>query len=248
MHPILFQLGNFKIYSYGFMVALGFLAGAYLASQEARRRGIDPENIFDVCLYVMIFGIMGARLLHVILEIGYYSQHPLYIIMINHGGLAFQGGLIAGIAAAWLVIKRRGLPLLNTADMIIPYVALAQSIGRIGCLLNGCCYGVPSNLPIAIYSAEQHRALHPTQLYLSIFFLAMFVVLKKIYENKKIDGIVFAWYLLMFSIGSFFIDFLRGDPAVVFFNLKVSQLISLAVFPASLLMLVILKWKTTHSR
>lgn len=248
MHPILFQIGNFKIYSYGFMVALGFLAAACLTSTEAKRKGIHSEKIFDIYLYAMIFGIIGARLLHVVLEIGYYSKHPLDIIMINHGGLAFQGGLIAGIFAAWLVIKKRGLPLLNTADMIIPYVALAQSVGRIGCLLNGCCYGVPLNSAIAIYSAEQHRALHPTQLYLSVFFLIAFIVLKKVYENKKTDGVVFAWYLLIFSAGSFFIDFLRGDLVPVFFGLKASQLISLAVFFVSLVMLVTLKWKTTRLR
>ncbi|MDD5681353.1 MAG: prolipoprotein diacylglyceryl transferase [Candidatus Omnitrophica bacterium] len=248
MHPVLLKFGNFTIYSYGFMVALGFLAAVYLTCAAAKRKGIPPDKMFDVYLYAMIFGILGARLLHVILEIGYYSKHPLDIIMINHGGLAFQGGLLAGIIAAWLAIKKLGLPLLKTADMMIPYVALAQCIGRIGCFLNGCCYGVPSNSFIAVYSPEYCLPLHPTQLYLSAYFLIMFIVLKKRCENKKIDGIVFAWYLLMFSVGSFFIDFLRGDLAAVFFNLKVSQLISAAIFFVSLTIFGILKWKTTHSR
>src|SRR3989338_8178397 len=133
MHPVIFQIGNFKIYSYGVMVALGFLAAAYLAACEAKKKGIKPEYIFDICLYVMLFGIIGARMLHVILEMGYYYKHPLEALMINHGGLAFQGGLIAGISAAYFVIVKRRLPLLKTADMIVPYVALAQSVGRIGC-------------------------------------------------------------------------------------------------------------------
>ena len=232
------------------MVAVAFLVAACLTSLEAKRKGIAPDKIFDVYLYAMIFGIIGARALHVILESGYYSRHPLEMIMISHGGLAFQGGLIFGVLAACIAARRRGLALWNTADMMVPYVVLAQSIGRIGCFLNGCCYGTPSNLPIAIYSAEQHRALHPTQLYLSIFFLAMFIVMKKIYENKKIDGIVSAWYLLIFSAGSFFMDFLRGDLTVVLFNLRTSQIISIALFLISLFMMVILKWKTkiTHSR
>jgi phosphatidylglycerol:prolipoprotein diacylglycerol transferase len=234
MHPILFQIGNLKIYSYGVMVALGFLSAVYLTGCEAKRRGVSPEKIFDVYLYVMIFGIIGARLLHVILDIGYYAGRPMDIIMINRGGLAFQGGLVFGILAAIATIKKLRLPLLNTADMMIPYVALAQSIGRVGCFLNGCCYGVSD--------------LHPAQIYLSMFFLAMFVILKKIYENKKTDGIVFAWYMLLFSSGSFFLDFLRGDLAVIFFNLRVSQLISAAIFLVGLSIMAGLKWKTIHSR
>lgn len=234
MHPILFQIGNLKIYSYGVMVALGFLAAVYFTGCEAKKRGMSQEKIFDVYLCAMIFGIIGARLLHVILDIGYYSGHPLDIIMINRGGLAFQGGLVFGILAAIVTIKKLKLPLLSTADMMIPYVALAQSIGRIGCFLNGCCYGI--------------SALYPTQIFLSLFFLAMFVVLKKIYENEKTDGIVFAWYMFLFSSGSFFLDFLRGDLAVIFFNLRVSQLISAVIFLAGLSMLAGLKWKTIRSR
>ncbi len=234
MHPILFQIGSLKIYSYGVMVALGFLFAVYLTGCEAKRRGVSSEKIFDIYLYVMIFGIIGARLLHVILDIGYYAGRPLDIIMINRGGLAFQGGLVFGILAAIIAIKKSGLPILSTADMMIPYVALAQSIGRIGCFLNGCCYGASD--------------IHPTQIYLSMFFLAMFVVLKKIYENKKTDGIVFVWYLLLFSSGSFFMDFLRGDLAVVYFNLRASQFISAVIFLLGLFILAGLRWKTIHSR
>lgn len=234
MHPLLFQIGSLKIYSYGVMVALGFLFAVYLTGAEAKRRGLPPGKIFDIYLYVMIFGIIGARLLHVILDIGYYAGHPLDIIMINRGGLAFQGGLVFGITAAIIAIKKAGLPILSTADMMIPYVALAQSIGRIGCFLNGCCYGISD--------------LYPTQIYLSLLFLAMFVILKKIYEAQTANGTAFTWYLLLFSSGSFFLDFFRGDLAVVFFNLRVSQIISAAIFLVGLLMLAGLRWKTIHSR
>lgn len=248
MHPVLFQISNFKIYSYGVMVAAGFLAAAYLTAQEAKRKGIKDEYILDIYLCVIIFGIIGARALHVILEMDYYSRRPLEVIMINHGGLAFQGGLIAGILAAYFVISRRRLPLLKTADMMAPYVALAQSIGRIGCFLNGCCYGTASAFFPAVVFSVQGPPLHPTQVYLSLCFLAIFVMLKKIYENNKIDGAVFALYLAMFSLVSFFVDFLRGDLAVVFLNLRISQFVSLAILFISLIMLVSLRWKTIHSR
>ena len=131
---------------------------------------------------------------------------------------------------------------------IVPYIALAQSIGRIGCFLNGCCYGVPSDsFPAVIFPGED-MSVHPVQIYLSLTFLALFVILKKVYEKNTVDGVVFVLYLAGFSLISFFMDFLRGDLAVVFLNLKVSQIISLVILLVSLVMLVFLKWKTIHSR
>lgn len=246
MHPILFQIGNWTIYSYGVMVALGFLTAAYLTAQEAKRKEVSQEYILDIALYAIIFGIIGARALHVILEMNHYFKRPLEIVMIHHGGLAFQGGLAGGILAAYFVIRKRRLPLLKTADMFVPYAALAQSIGRIGCFFNGCCYGTVSDSFFAAAFFGQGAARHPVQLYLSISFLAMFVILKKIYESKRIDGVVFALYLAMFSLISFFADFLRGDLAVVFLGLRISQVISLAILIVSLTMLGYVEWKTTH--
>ena len=237
MHPILFQYGYFKIYSYGVMVALGFLAMAYFASREAKRAGIAAESIFDIVLYALIFGIIGARILHVLLDFSYYANRPLDIIMINRGGLAFQGGLIAGVIAAWFFIKRYKLPFWKTADIIILYVPLGHAIGRIGCFLNGCCYGIPTSLPIGICFPGHLQRLHPTQLYSSIFLLLAFIALKKIYRRKKIDGTVFFSYLLIFSAGRFFIDFLRGDLYPVFLGLKTSQLISVVAFLVALVFL-----------
>lgn len=237
MHPILFEIGNFKIYSYGVMVAIGFLVAVYFASREAQRIGIASQQIFDLGLYTLIFGIVGARLLHVFLELRYYMSRPLDIIMINRGGLAFHGGLLTGIIGAWLFIKKNKMPLWKTADVIIPYVALGQAIGRIGCLLNGCCYGTPTSLIIGIRLPGHVFRLHPTQLYSSILLFLMFIVLEKIYRKKRFDGTVFFFYLIIFSFGRFFMDFLRGDLKIVFLSLKISQLISIGIFFASLIFL-----------
>ena len=230
MYPILFEFGAFKIYSYGVMIALGFLISMYLTSREAGRAGIAPENIFDIWLYAILFGIVGARVLHVLLDLSYYTARPLDIIMINRGGLAFHGGLIAGIIAVWFFIRRNRMPLWKTADVIMPYIALGQAIGRIGCLLNGCCYGTPTYLPIGIRLAGHLQRLHPTQLYSSIFLFLTFFALKRIYRKKRFDGVVFFSYLLIFSAGRFFIDFFRGDLSPVFLGLKTSQLISIGIF------------------
>lgn len=237
MHPILFQVGNFKIYSYGAMVASGFLIAVYLASREARRSGIAAQKIFDLGLCALILGIIGARALHVLLDFEYYAVHPLEIILINKGGLAFHGGLATGIIGAWVFIKRNGMPLWKTADIFIPYVALGQAIGRTGCLLNGCCYGRPTISSIGIHLPGHIFPVHPTQLYSSVFLLLMFLALRGIYKKRIFDGAVFISYLVIFSIGRFFIDFYRGDLRTVLFGLKTSQLISIAVILISIVLL-----------
>lgn len=243
MHPILFEFGNFKIYSYGVMVALGFLIAIYLASREAQRQGVASQQVFDIGLYALLFGIAGARALHVFLDFRYYLARPLDIIMINRGGLAFHGGLLAGTIGAWFFIRRNSMPLWKVADIIIPYVALGQAVGRIGCFLNGCCYGTPTYLPIGIRLPGHILRLHPSQLYSSIFLLLSFIVLKKIYQKKKTDGVVFFSYLAIFSSGRFFIDFFRGDLRGVLFGLKTSQLISIGIFFASFASFVFLKFR-----
>ena len=247
MYPILFEIGNLKIYTYGIMVALGFLIAVYLASREAKRAGIVPERIFDIGLQSMLFGIISARALHVFVNLSYYIKSPIDIVMINRGGLAFQGGLLGGVIAAWLYVKRNRMDLWKTADVMIPYVALAQSVGRVGCFLNGCCYGTPTLLPIGIYLPGHLLHLHPTQVYSSVFLLFTFVILKKIYRKKRFDGAVFFSYLTIYSFGRFFIDFLRGDLYAVYFGLKVSQIIAAVIFFPSLFILI-LKWKNIRSR
>jgi prolipoprotein diacylglyceryl transferase len=230
MHPILFEIGKIKIHSYGVMVALGFLVAIYLASREARRNGVPPQKIFDIGLYALLFGIAGARILHVLLDFRYYAGHPLEIIMINRGGLSIHGGLLAGIAAAYLFIKLNRIPLWKTADIIIPYLALAQAIGRMGCYLNGCCYGTPTYLPFGISLPGHILRLHPIQLYLALFLFLTFIALKIIYKRKKYDGEAFFSYFLIFSFGRFFIDFLRGDLNPVFLGLRMSQIFSAGIF------------------
>ena len=233
------------------MVALGFLIAIYFAGREAKRAGIAPEKMFDIGLQAILFGIIGARALHVFVNLSYYATSPLDIIMINKGGLAFHGGLFGGILAAWYYVKRNKMNLWKTADVIIPYVALGQSIGRIGCFLNGCCYGIPTQLPIGIYLPGRLLRLHPTQVYSSIFLLLMFIVLKRLYRKKLFAGAVFFLYLVFYSFGRFFIDFFRGDLHTACFGLKVSQIISIGIFFPSLFMLIlksIVKWKSIRLR
>ncbi len=235
MHPILFEFGCLRIYSYGVMVTIGFLIAVYFASRDAARNGIEPDKIFDIGLYALVAGLIGARLLHVLLDFGYYSAHPFEIILINRGGLAFHGGLAAGICAAWLVIRYHRMPLWNTADIVIPFVALGQAIGRIGCLLNGCCYGAPTYLFFGIRLPGHLQFLHPTQLYLSLYLFVTFLILKKIERQKQWQGKTFFSYLLLYAFGRFVIDFFRGDLKPLLSGLTASQLISAAIFIGALI-------------
>ena len=141
MHPIIVEIGPVTIYSYGVVVAVGFITAAWLAARQAASEGLSPEGILDIALVCIISGIIGARLLHVLLNLPYYMHSPAEILMLNRGGLAFQGGFFAAIAAGVLYAKRAGLSFLRAADIMAPYIALGQAIGRIGCFLNGCCYG-----------------------------------------------------------------------------------------------------------
>jgi phosphatidylglycerol:prolipoprotein diacylglycerol transferase len=231
MYPILFRIGPVKIYSYGVMIALGVITAVYLARQQAKKEGLNAEVIVDMGLYAIISGILGARLFYVLANIKDYLREPAEIIMLHHGGLVIYGGIILGILTGILFLKKRGLPVLKTADMVIPYVALAQSIGRIGCLLNGCCYGKPTHLPWGIYFPGKPFALHPTQIYFCLNALAVFLILSVIQRRKRFNGQTFIFYFLLYPFGRFLIEFLRGDsPRIILGIFTLSQLISAVLF------------------
>lgn len=231
MYPILFKIGPITIYSYGVMVALGFIAGIWLARGRARSDGIDPDRVIDLGVYVLISAIVGSRLLYVLLNLKEYLASPKEIFMVQHGGLVFYGGAILATATGALFLRKRKISILRMGDVVIPYVALGQVIGRIGCLLNGCCYGKVTNLPWGIYFPGQRLPLHPTQIYFSLNCLAIFIILAFIREQKAYNGQVFLSYFLLYPFGQFFIEFFRGDtPGTIFGLFTVSQLISVGIF------------------
>jgi len=233
MHPILFKIGSLEIYSYGVLVALGFIIAVALASRHARTAGLNPERITDLCLISMMAGLAGARALHVLLNLERYSADPLQIIMVNRGGLAVQGGLLAGILAGWFYTRSKRLPVLKTGDAVAPYIALGQSIGRIGCLLNGCCYGSPTSLAWGLYLPGHLTKLHPTQIYMSVAYFGIFLLLLRMRRRKALPiGGIFTSYLILFSVSRFIIDYFRQDIHPLFIGLRTSQIISLAVLIA----------------
>ncbi|MDD5500227.1 MAG: prolipoprotein diacylglyceryl transferase, partial [Candidatus Omnitrophica bacterium] len=166
MLPEICHIGNFTVYSYGLMLVLAFFVSVHFAGRQAARQGVEPAKIFDLCFYVFIAGIAGSRVLYVVNNFAYFAAHPLEIVMLQRGGMAIFGGIIFGFACAFIFIRKNKMGLLFTLDLLAPFVALGQSIGRIGCFLNGCCYGRPSEFGLYFPSAGQK--LIPTQLYSSL--------------------------------------------------------------------------------
>jgi len=234
MYPILFKLGPLTIHTYGVVVSVAFLIGFWLIYNEARRTKFFPDKILDLELIILISGIIGARALHVATHFDYYKSELITVFFLWRGGLAIYGGIIGGIFASWIFIRRKDLPLYRTADLIIPYVALSQSIGRIGCFLNGCCFGRTSIAYLGFVFPSDTVPRYPTQLYASFLLIIIFVILKISYEKPHREGNIFTLYIMLYSLQRFFVDFLRGDNPRFLANLTVSQIISVVLFFAAL--------------
>jgi phosphatidylglycerol:prolipoprotein diacylglycerol transferase len=199
------------------MVALAFVLGLWTASRRSLREGISPEKILDIGPWLIVGAILGARTLYVIeFWKEYFSSQPIYeIFMVQHGGLVFYGGLIGASLACILYARLKKLPLWKLADILAPSIALGYVFGRIGCLMNGCCYGRACSLPWAIHFPPGHatfpNGVHPTQVYESLLNLSLYAGLAWLFRKKKFDGQVFSAYLIGYAMLRSFVEMFRGD-------------------------------------
>ena len=228
-----FFIGPVKIYFYGILIMLGVLAAVWFSSKEAKRRGLDPEIVWDMVPLLLILGIIGARLWHVFtpsksmgVGVEYYLSHPLEILNTRQGGLGIPGAVIGGVIALFIYTKRKGLKFLTWADISAPGLALAQAIGRWGNFFNQELYGPPSTLPWAIPIDPAHRlpgyenfsTFHPMFLYESLWNLLNFFMLLYIgrrYSDRLHAGDIFWIYLIVYPVGRFLLEFIRLDPSIV---------------------------------
>jgi phosphatidylglycerol:prolipoprotein diacylglycerol transferase len=234
--PIPFLNTSFHIYFYGILIMLGVVAAAFLGQAEAKRRGINPDYIWDVLFWTVLAGIIGARLWHVftpppsMVEQGittkWYLTHPLDMINIRNGGLGIPGAIIGGAIALWFYCRNKKISFLGLADTVIPGVALAQAIGRWGNFFNQELFGKPTSLPWKIYIDPAHRVpgfqnndyFHPLFLYESLWNLlnmAILLWMGRRFEKRLKPGDLFYVYMIMYSIGRFSLDFLRLDASQV---------------------------------
>lgn len=245
MHSIILDLGWFKIASYGLMVAIGMLVAVWIAAVRAKKMGEDPAIIFDLTVWVVIAGIFGARFFYVFIE-GWkevlsqpIGRTIIYFVKIRQGGMSFFGALAFSVPVGIIYLRIKGVNLWKIADISAPSIAIGEAFARIGCFLNGCCFGNPCS-PDAFYGVEfpagsiphQHYgeiiSVYPTQIISALNAFILFLILSFLLRHRMFDGQIFWLFAFLYSITRFAIEFLRGDSEDTFFGGKLFGIFTLA--------------------
>ena len=246
INPVAFGFGPFEVRWYGIMVVLAVVAIIIITLLEAKRVGISEEHIYSVALWAVIGGVMVSRLVHVIDKWDYYVAHPEQIIRFE--GLSVYGAVIGAMAAVLIYAWVKKLSFWQLGDVAAPGALLGQAIGRIGCILNGCCYGLPTSMPWAvIYTNPRSYAplglpIHPTQIYHLLWNLAAFAIIWGLRRRLKPQGVVFLSYLALYAVGDLGIRFVRaGEPFL--FGIQQAQLIGIVILVVTVPWLIIRMWR-----
>ena len=227
MYPILFKFGFIQIYSYGLMVALAFWVCAFLLSKQTRLLGVEKDFFWNMSGWLLLGGILGGRLLYIIFNLNYFWENPREILSLWQGGLIWYGALAGGALSGIIYLKLKKVKVIKALDLIMPFAALGQAIGRIGCFLNGCCFGSPA---LSI----------PVQLISSFNLTAIFITLRLLQEKKHKEGDVLVIYLLLSSFERFMLEFLRNDSARPYAGLTIFQVISIVIFLGAVFLWIII--------
>ncbi len=277
MFPTLLKLGPVTLHSYGLMLAIAFLVTLYLVQRDAAKFGLDPNALTDMCFWTLLAGILGARFLHIVMYPKFYAlTDPIGWIAIWNGGLVFQGGLVAGILFCYFYLRAKRIDKWLVADVGLPYLAVGHALGRLGCFLNGCCYGkttssifgirfprVPHNIaeeatgsPAYLDQFGAHgtelwaRPVHPTQLYefVGLLLMCLFLLALRKYWHP-FRGFMLAAYIVAYGLLRFFIEFFRGDKNPTHLGpLSDQQVFSLVFMAAGLAIFYVLRRsQTKHS-
>jgi len=212
MYPILFHIGNFPIHSFGVMMMLAFITGLFIARKRAPKYGLDPAKVSDMLFWVLILSILGARVAYILQEWGYYSAHPSELWSFQFAGLTSFGGVIVGILTMVVWARKHQWSVRSVLDVIAPAGLIGHSIGRVGCLLNGCCYGgvCSPSLPWGIHVKDVPVLMHPAQVYDSLMTLAAFGFILWIEKRHQNRGQLFALALTLYSLSRFIYEFWRA--------------------------------------
>ena len=239
MHPILFEYGPIQIRFYGLMYVVAILVANYLIKKEVDRKGIPltSDDVMNFIIWTVVGGVIGARLYYVGFNWDFYGSTPSEIPAVWHGGLAIHGGMLGGIAAAFIYLKRQGVEFWRMADAVAPSLILGQAFGRFGNFMNGDAHGRPTDAPWGIVFPPESIAgsenpgvpLHPTMLYEMSINLSIFLFLW-LYLRKRPHrpGFIFGAYIAMYSLGRFVVEHFRAD-SLMLGPIKAAQLVSLAI-------------------
>jgi len=233
MYPIIAKIGPFTIYSYGMMVAIAFLFGVFIAKREAARKKINPDLIYDFSFYLLIGSIIGARVYYILFfELKSFLGDPLSIFKVWQGGLSIHGGIFGGIITGLIFSKIRKISFWVLADLIAPSIILGQAIGRIGCFLNGCCFGMPMKPFCGMES-------HPTQIYELVLDFFGFLVLWGLRKKVRLEGGLFLLYIMVYSVIRIIVSQFRADNSYLWnTNLTLADLTCVAMFIIAMVLFI----------
>jgi phosphatidylglycerol---prolipoprotein diacylglyceryl transferase len=255
VHPEILRWGMLHITSYGLMLAIAFLVGTWLGLREAARLGLDEDRVVTVILVALAAAIAGARVLYVAEHLRDFRGSYLSVLALWQGGLTLYGGIVAGTVAGLFAARRTGLPMWVTADALAPSLALGTVFGRVGCFLNGCCYGRPTRLPWGVvFPADSFAGLefgsvpvHPSQLYFAAAGLVLFLLVWAMRRRVRVPGVLFWSLIALLALVRIPLDLTRAyevDAIVVQLgavSISESQVTSVALLLFALLMIARLR-------
>jgi phosphatidylglycerol---prolipoprotein diacylglyceryl transferase len=247
MHPTIVDIGPLPLHSYGLLLALSFFFGILLAAKRAPSRGLHPDLVYDTSLVIVFAAIIGARILYVLFHM--QDMHSwVDVVAVWGGGLTMYGGVLGALAASWFYLRRRHVPFLRMADVVAPSLGLGLGLTRVGCFLNGCCYGKPTTSIFGVHFPPDSfvsglfggAAVHPTQLYSSLTGFAIMAILLLVDRRRLPEGRLFALWLVMDAAGRFVLDFFRYYEANVYVagGLTVNQIIGIGLMLVGVLLFV----------
>ncbi len=249
MFPKLISIGSFFIPTYGTLVAMGFLAALWVVTRLAKRARLPSERVTNLAIYCALAGLAGAKLFMILFDFKTYWNDPgsLFSLSTLQAAGVYQGGFVVAFLVAVLYLRRQNLPVLATCDVFAPGIALGQAIGRLGCFSAGCCWGIATHAPWAVTFHNPQAAeltgvplgipLHPTQLYESAADALIFLFLYFQFAKAHTAGAILGWYLTLYSVARFVIEFFRFHEQGLHLGLSYTQWISLATLGAGVILL-----------
>ncbi len=219
MHPELFQIGNFTVHTYGFMIMMGALLGYLYMSRSAKRElGIDPDKIQNLAIMIILGAFFGGKLFFYFEEPDFYFKPPTNMLVNFRTGFVFYGSLLVAVPIAVWYFKKEKWPIWPMMDLLAITTLIIHMCGRIGCFFAGCCYGVPTDAPWGVTFTDDksqaeplHTALHPTQIYEALMLGGFLIFLWMFKRHKRFEGQLFMIYLILYAVGRGVIEIFRGD-------------------------------------
>lgn len=247
MHPTIVDIGPLPLHSYGLLLALSFFFGILLAARRAPSRGLNADLVYDTSLVIVFAAIIGARFLYVVFHL--QDMHSwVDVIAVWGGGLTMYGGVLGALAASWIYLRRRHVAFLRMADVVAPSLALGLGVTRVGCFLNGCCYGKPTTSIFGVQFPPDSfvsglfggAAVHPTQVYSSLTGFTIMAFLLLVDRRPLPRGRLFALWLILDAAGRFVLDFFRYYEANVYVagGLTVNQIIAIGLMLLGVMLFV----------